>query len=239
VKLSIIIPAFNEEKLLPGCLARVHAAIAANVAPGWSAEVIVCDNNSSDRTAEVARQGGARVVFEPVNQISRARNAGASVASGDWLLFLDADSFLHPATLADLLRAIGRGDCAGGGCVVGLDESSVSVRALVGVWNVLSRLMRWAAGSFVFCRAEAFRAVGGFSLDLYAGEEVVFSEALKRWARAYRQRVVILGRQVHVSSGRKLRLYSRGEFLGHVLRCLRPSALRDPGRLGFYYDGRR
>ena len=113
--------------------------------------MIVCDNNSTDRTAQAAREAGARVVFEPVNQISRARNAGARVASGDWLLFIDADSYLHPATLADLLRATRHKRCAGGGCVVGLDEAPLAAHAFVGLWNLLSRAQRWAAGSFVFC----------------------------------------------------------------------------------------
>src|SRR5262245_58504290 len=108
VKLSVIIPAYNEEKLLPGCLAHVRAALAANAAADWASEVIVADNNSTDRTAELARAAGARVVFEPVNQISRARNAGARVASGDLFLFVDADSTLHPATVADLLRCLRR-----------------------------------------------------------------------------------------------------------------------------------
>jgi glycosyltransferase involved in cell wall biosynthesis len=239
MKLSVIIPAYNEEKLLPGCLARVAAAIAANAGADWSAEVIVCDNNSRDRTAELARQAGVRVVFEPVNQIARARNAGASVAVGDWLLFIDADSYLHPQTLAELLQVIRQGKCAGGGCLVGLDEAPLSGRALVGLWNLMSRTLRWAAGSFVFCRAEAFRGVGGFSLDLYAAEEIAFSVALRRWARSHGQRVVILRKQAHVSSGRKFRLYGRGELFRHGLRCLLPSTLRNPGRLGYYYDGRR
>jgi glycosyltransferase involved in cell wall biosynthesis len=239
MKLSVVIPAFNEEKLLPGCLEHLAAAIAANASPWWSAEVVVCDNNSSDRTALVARQAGARVVFEPVNQISRARNAGAAAATGDWLLFIDADSYLHPATLTDLLRAVAAGRCAGGGCVVGLDEAPWSGRALIGTWNLLSRALRWAAGSFVFCRADAFRELGGFSLNLYAAEEIAFSAALKRWARAHGQGVVILRRQRHVSSGRKFQLYSRGEFLGMFLRCLRPSTLRDPRGLNVFYDGRR
>ena len=55
----------------------------------------MCDNNSKDRTAEIARAAGARVVFEPVNQIARARNAGAAAATGIWLVFVDADS--HPS----------------------------------------------------------------------------------------------------------------------------------------------
>ena len=69
-----------------------HAA--AFTARGWTTELIVCDNNSSDATPAIAAAAGARVVFEPVNQIGRARNAAAAAATGDWLVFVDADS--HP-----------------------------------------------------------------------------------------------------------------------------------------------
>jgi glycosyltransferase involved in cell wall biosynthesis len=240
MKLSVIIPAFNEEKLLPGCLAQVGSALRANASPGWSAEVIVCDNNSTDGTAQLAREAGAQVVFEPLNQISRARNAGARVAAGDWLLFIDADSYLHPATLADMLRATRHKRCAGGGCVVSLDEAPLAAHAFVGVWNLLSRAQKWAAGSFVFCRREAFDEIDGFSVDLFAAEEIAFSQALKRWARSRGRQVVILRRHPHVSSGRKFRLYGRWEIAGLGLRgLLQGSTLRDPSRLGYFYDSRR
>ena len=62
---------------------------------GWKTEIIVCDNNSTDRTASWRAPPAPRVVFEPVNQIARARNCGAAAATGDWLVFIDADS--HPS----------------------------------------------------------------------------------------------------------------------------------------------
>ena len=77
MNLSIVIPAYNEEKLLPRTLQSVQAAAGAFTAAGWTFELIVCDNNSTDGTALLARAGGARVVFEPLNQIARARNTGA------------------------------------------------------------------------------------------------------------------------------------------------------------------
>src|SRR5262245_64266127 len=123
MKLSVIIPAYNEEKLLPNCLQSVVAAFRVTGSSDWTGEVLVVDNNSTDRTAELARSAGAKVVFEPVNQISRARNAGARVAQGDWFLFVDADSSLHPATLAELLCRVRQGRIAGGGCLVGLDQA--------------------------------------------------------------------------------------------------------------------
>src|SRR6266404_2621669 len=100
MKISVVVPAYNEEKLITDCLRSIRAAGAAFNEPAAesrgtchaSLELIVCDNNSTDRTAELARAEGAMVVFEPVNQIGRARNTGAAAATGDWLIFIDADS---------------------------------------------------------------------------------------------------------------------------------------------------
>src|SRR4029077_17355839 len=89
MRLSVIIPAFNEEKLITACVEKVFAAFRANAAEGWSGEVIVVDNNSTDRRAELGRAAGATVLFEQINQIARARNAGTRIASGDWFLFVD------------------------------------------------------------------------------------------------------------------------------------------------------
>ena len=80
---------------------------------GW--ELIVCDNNSTDRTVEIARAAGAQVVFEPHNQISRARNRGAGAATGEWLLFVDADSTPSRELFEDLREAIEGGRVLGGG----------------------------------------------------------------------------------------------------------------------------
>jgi glycosyltransferase involved in cell wall biosynthesis len=241
MKLSVIIPAYNEQKLLGGCLETVFAALRANALGDGNAEVIVVDNNSSDRTAELARAAGATVVFEPINQISRARNAGARIARGDWFLFVDADSYLHPVTLAELLRRIRRGRLAGGGCVIGLDPAPRVGHFLIELCNLGMRTMLWAAGSFVFCRADAFRDIGGFSTQLYAAEEIRFSFDLKRWGRTKGLDFAVLNARRHISSGRKFYLYSPREILQHLFRGLvfTRSTLRDQKKLDMFYDGRR
>ena len=115
MKISIIVPAFNEEKLLRASLQSINASSSAFHARGWETELIVCDNNSTDRTAEIARAEGARVVFEPINQIARARNCGANAATGNWLLFIDADSQPSSELFADVADAIESGKYIAGG----------------------------------------------------------------------------------------------------------------------------
>ena len=80
IDLSVIVPAFNEEKLITHSLRAIKTALGEFTRRGWETQLVVCDNNSTDRTSELARAEGAVVVFEPVNQIARARNRGATVA---------------------------------------------------------------------------------------------------------------------------------------------------------------
>jgi len=239
--ISIVVPAFNEARGLPATLASIRRATAAFDARGWRHELIVCDNNSTDGTGEIARAGGATVVFEPVNQISRARNAGASHATGDWLVFVDADSHPPPELFADAAAAIAEGRCLAGGSTVAVDSTDRLARATVAVWNAISRSARLAAGSFIFCDARAFREVGGFSLELVATEELELFKRLKRLARKGGRTIVILYAHPLVTSDRKARLYTKREiafgFLKSVITLGR--AVRNRDDCYMWYDGRR
>jgi glycosyltransferase involved in cell wall biosynthesis len=243
MNLSVIIPAFNEEIELPICLEHVMSAFATVTKDRndltW--ELVVTDNNSTDRTAEIAQQFAAQVVFEPVNQIARARNAGATVASGEWLLFIDADSRLHAESIREMLAVIDSGSCGAGGCLVRMDGAPFWGRCAIRFWNALSRTMNWAAGSFVFCRSDAFREVGGFDEQYFAAEELYFSSAVKKWCRQNDVRFTILRRQPHTSSSRKFHMYSTVEML-KLLRNIFFSygrTVRNQAALDFFYDGRR
>src|SRR5260370_4033598 len=72
MKISLVVPAFNEERLLPGSLSSMRAAMQGFARLGWHSELIVCDNNSTDRTAEIAIAAGARGVFAPLTHENRA-----------------------------------------------------------------------------------------------------------------------------------------------------------------------
>jgi glycosyltransferase involved in cell wall biosynthesis len=241
VRISVVVPAFNEEKLLPGTLRSIRAAMSAFDARGWESELIVCDNNSTDRTAEIARAGGGQVVFEAFNQIARARNTGASRASGDWLVFVDADSQPSRELFEDAASQIEGGRCVAGGSTVALATDRAYAQLFVRFWNALSRTFTWGAGSFIFCEAVAFHGLGGFSRELYAGEEIDLFQRQKRFARRRGRTVVILHRYPLATSDRKLRLYRLSEHLGFLLKMSFSAgrALRDRSACFPWYDGRR
>ena len=238
---SVVVPAFNEEAGLEASLRSIRAAMRAFDEAGWASELIVCDNNSTDRTAEIARAAGTRVVFEPHNQIARARNTGAAHAAGRWIVFVDADSHPSPALFADVVDAIRGGRCLAGGSTVTFDSRHPIALAMGLYWNTLSRWMRWAAGSFIFVETTAFRAVGGFNQELYAAEEIDLFRRLKRLARRQRRSIVILHRHPLHTSDRRLHLYTTREkfmLMGQTL-ARGPRAFRSRTGASPWYDGRR
>ncbi|MDP1949616.1 MAG: glycosyltransferase [Nitrosomonas sp.] len=239
--LSIIIPAFNEERLIRQCLQSVAASVAANTRPDFTAEVIVVDNNSTDLTADLAQQAGAQVVFEPINQIGRARNAGAAAATGDWFLFVDADSLLNPGMVADILQMIEAGKQVGCGSTMTMPDSPWWGVVILQTWTAMSVLFRWPSGALVVCRADAFRDVGGFNQKLYAADEIDLCHLLKKWGRKRSLKFTILTRYPLETSARKLFLYTGREIADQFLRLiLSPRrALHNKKSLSMWYDGRR
>jgi glycosyltransferase involved in cell wall biosynthesis len=232
---SIIIPAYNEADELPATLSSVRAAMSGTPRAG---ELIVVDNNSTDATAEVAMAHGAdQVVFEAVNQIARARNAGAAVARGKYLVFIDADTRVEAPLLRETLTKLEAGKHVGGGSIVQFEgEISGVGRFGIGLWERISRITQTAAGSYLFCLKSAFDAVGVFDQRLYAGEEVRLTNQLKRWAKPQGLRFEILTLYPVQTSARKLNWYSGPQILGWVFFMMFfPIAVRWKKLCGFWY----
>jgi glycosyltransferase involved in cell wall biosynthesis len=225
-RVSVLIPAYNEEALIPAVIDRVHESF--NALSFDSYEIVVCDNNSTDATARLAESKRARVVFEPHNQIARARNAAARAARGDWFIFLDADTFLTADVLADTIQCFESGTIAGGGSILKFDKEKLSAfaKAMTRFWNKISVVLRLAAGSYLFCLRDAWADVGGFDDEIYAGEELFFSRKLKKWARARGMRFTILTRSPVVTSARKIEWYDQWQLMAHVLSMARPGAVK-------------
>ena len=241
MRVSVIVPAFNEEQLLADSLAEIRKASAAFSLRGWTVELIVCDNNSTDRTAGIASAVGATVVFEPLNQIARARNTGAAAATGDWLLFVDADTHPSRELFGDVAEQILSGRTLAGGATIRMDGEMLVARLSSGLWNLVSRRLKLMAGSFIFVEAKAFRSVGGFSHKWFAGEELELSLRLKKLARNTRRRVVILHRHPIKTSARKIHLYTLWELIRLLARVVISGgrSLRNRESTHLWYDGRR
>lgn len=209
--MSVVIPARDEERTLPACLESVQQAVAANAV---TAEMIVVNDGSTDRTADVAEEMGAHVVDVELHNIGAVRNAGAKVATGEILVFIDADTQLPAEVLQAALREI-EGGAIGGGAGLRFDDITWTQKQLARLFTwYWQRWSGWAAGCFMYCRREEFVAIGGFDEQYFAAEEKFFTEALRE-----RGKFVVLHEQV-VTSGRKLRIYSSGKLIGTALRAL-------------------
>jgi glycosyltransferase involved in cell wall biosynthesis len=197
--ISFIVPAHNEELLIGQALSALQRAAHTS---GEPFEIIVVDDASTDRTAAIAREHGARVISVNHRQIAATRNAGARQARGEFLFFVDGDTLATPEAVVAGLKAL-RGGAVGGGCVFHFDgKLPLWARILHPVGVSVGRVIRLVGGCFLFCHADVFRAIGGFNERFYAAEELIFIQALKQ-----RGRFVVPPAWV-VTSGRKIRTHT-------------------------------
>ena len=218
VDYSFIVPAYNEEAYLPKTLDSLK--VSMNALGGFRGEMVVTNNNSTDRTAAIAEESGARVVFEKHRQISRARNAGAQESLGRYLIFVDSDTTISPLLLKKTLAALESGEYCGGGTVPEFDSRlPFLAKAALSVWVFLSITFKWACGAYIFCTREAFVETGGFDERYYASEEIHFSRALRHWGKKKGKKFDILKEPV-ISSSRKLEWYGTREILLMTLGLL-------------------
>ncbi len=180
--LSVIIPAFDEEKYLPQYLPTVWESLRRwETGSGSRGEIVVVDNASTDRTAEIARRLGATVVHEPVPGIGRARNTGAAVARGEYLVFVDADVEFPTDGMARIAEALATGQCAGGAIPPLYEPTKAGTRLLVAAWGLYRRHFGGAQGVTQFCTRAAFTELAGYRPDLFMSEDVEFFARLTRY----------------------------------------------------------
>ena len=226
-RFSVIIPAYNEERYLPRLLDSLDAARSAYRGGRDAVEVIVADNASTDRTAEVARERGCRVVPVDRRAIASARNGGARAASGAVLAFVDADTAsVHPRTFDAVDEALASGRYVGGATGVTLERWSAGLATTY----VLMIPLVWITGmdtGVVFCRRDDFEKAGGYDERRYFAEDVAFLAALQRLGKSRRQKFARLTRVKAVASVRKFDQHGDWHYLWWVPRAL-VSMLRDP-----------
>lgn len=211
MKVSFVIPAHNEEACLPKCLESVLKEVARS---GVTAEVVVVNNASTDRTKEVAESfHGVRVVDEPVKGLTHARAAGMRATDGELIANIDADTMPPPGWLTTVAAEFSKDSrlVALSGPFIYYDLSSFRralVRFFYGV-GYLTHLfnhyvLRTGAmlqgGNFII-RRDAFTRVGGFDTTIaFYGEDTDVARRLSKVGR-----VLWTWKLPMYSSGRRLK----------------------------------
>jgi len=232
IVLSIVIPAYNEGKNLRQTLDSVRATMQAVDLSSY--EIIVADDHSTDDTAQIARDAGARVVVSGKRNIGATRNVGAQAAQGQFLLFLDADTLVNPRTVSAMLLAFASGAVGGGAYFRWSAPAPLYSRLVLRLLNWISRSLRSPAGAFFFARKEAFDQVGGFDEKYFLSEELYLANNLKRLGQ-----LVIL-REAIATSPRKFAQFSFFEMLRFLWRtfCHPGRVVRDRKELEIWYTRR-
>jgi glycosyltransferase involved in cell wall biosynthesis len=210
IKISFIIPAYNEESYIRHCLDAIIHAIGGHA--GY--EIIVVDNNSNDKTCEiVAKEYPAiRLIHEPRRGANRAREAGFVVSKGDLVAFLDADTELSSGWIDRAERAFAKDPnlvCISGPFIY--YDLPFAARALVQFFyagtylvylvnNFILRDTSMIQGGTEIVRRDALQKIGGHDVSLtFYGDDADLARRLRtvgkvRWSFAFAMR----------SSGRRL-----------------------------------
>jgi glycosyltransferase involved in cell wall biosynthesis len=197
---SIVVPAFDEEKYLPKCIAAIRRAESVL---GEAVEIVVGDNMSTDRTREVARELGAVVVEVPEKCISTVRNRATAISTGKYLVYIDADDCMSENALVEIKRVLDSGKYAGGGCVnLKSDRWSLGI-FLTGFLLILPVPFSGVSLFLFYTTRETFDAIGGWNEQLKASEDWDFGYRLKRHGKKIGQKYYHLWRASITKSARK------------------------------------
>ena len=175
--ISVIIPAHDEQDYLGTTLEALRRQDHA-----WF-EVIVVANGCNDATADVARGRCHRLIVLSQKSLGRARNLGASMAAGELLMFLDADTVLQPGALSDIARVFNRTDAAG--TLKGYpDRSLPAYRLIYALKNLVHRSgLHPGSSGVILCWRKHLMRVGGFDERLEVRENSELIKRLKRFGR--------------------------------------------------------
>ncbi|MCX8194809.1 MAG: glycosyltransferase [Candidatus Micrarchaeota archaeon] len=179
-KVSIIIPTLNEEKYLANCLRSIKRQ---NFAEPF--EVIIADGGSTDRTAQIARLHGAKVVRERHGTPSGGRHTAARVAKGEILVFTNADVEVCDGWLESICRPFKDKNVSGAvGSILPLDGNFIENAFFIFLPPITFALnelgIPYVYGENMACLKSAYKKCGGFKPHLVTGEEAELAVRLKK-----------------------------------------------------------
>jgi glycosyltransferase involved in cell wall biosynthesis len=231
MKMSVIIPARNEESFIGRCLESIEAA-ARNF--GGEVEIIVSLNRCTDKTEEIARRYGAAIVNEDSKNLARIRNRGARAAAGDVIVTIDADSRMSPNMLQEIGRKLASGKCIGGGVTILPERLSLGILVSVLLMLPYAIVYRLSGGLF-WCLRSDFEAIGGFNEALISLEDVDFAKRLKAYGKGRGKRFKTILRAHIVTSCRKFDRFGDWYLITNPRFVFRLISGRDQQAADTYY----
>ncbi len=237
-KISVIIPAYNEEKYLGPTIENVREAIKEYQKKYLSpVEILVVNNNSTDRTEQVAREYGARVVFAAKNQIAAARNAGGRAARGEIVAFLDADDHISPNLLTIVYEAMTSGKYIGGGVTKIYRDKRLMLADWLEKINNFNRRWIGVSTGLIYTHKATFEKIGGFDEQYYAAEEGRFVLDLRKLGKKEGKKFCNLTEGYVIKSTRKFEQLKAPALVWTGLKfVLFPWKLKDRKACSFWYD---
>jgi len=187
LKVSVVIPAYNEEDLLPFTLNSLKNQDFKD-----HVEIVVCDNNSTDKTSQIAKKFGAKVVFEKQKGTSYAYDTGMRAASGDLILVTNADTLLPSNWISQIVNAYkSNPDIVAVGTKVEFYNAPAWVNAMLKTLDLVNPVKAmW--GVSMSCRRDAFYQVGGFQQGVNTNEDAIFTLKIKKYGRFKRLNNVVV-----------------------------------------------
>ena len=213
---SIIIPARNEARLLPRCIASLRHAQSAVNKP---VEIIVVCNRCTDSTEEIARTLGATVIYNESKNLAAIRNAGVHSAHHEIVITVDADSIVSANMLSEVDRALSSPHCIGGGVLILPERWSFGIAFTIALLLPFALFWRISGGLF-FCRRCDFEAVGGFNERFVSVEDIEFARRLRAFGKPRGQLFRTLFRAHIVTSCRKFDHFGDWYFIRHPFHAL-------------------
>ena len=226
IRLSLVIPAHNEEQLLPRLLDSVEVARQRWRHGPAAIEIIVGDNLSTDRTATIANERGCRVVEVEERRIASVRNGAAAVAEGEILCFVDADSEVHPDTFNAIEDSLATGRVVAGATGVRMERWSLGIAVTWVLFMPMVWLTRMDTG-VVFCRRKDFLAIGGYDERRFFAEDVQLLWDFRRIGRKRRQHLTRLRTVKALGSTRKFDLHGDWHYFSDLFGLV-PKMLFSP-----------
>lgn len=214
---SIIIPARNEEKNLPRCIAAIHNSITSTTR---TFEIIVVINRCTDRTEEVARSLGSKIVSYDGKNLSAIRNAGVKQAQGEIVVTIDADSLASANLFTKIEQSMMAHRYIGGGVFIVPERLSLGI--MVTALMLLPVILYYNVfGGVFFCRREDYWAIGGFNEELVSVEDIDFGVRLKKFGKTKKLAYRNLWSAWIVTSCRKFDVFGDWYFVLHPKEFIR------------------